>query len=51
MKNSLAKEIVESAEFIHLRDGDTFRIASQDTSQDTELMCMRYLFQIPSPSE
>jgi len=46
-----SKKIVEHAEFIDLRDGDTFRIASQDTSQDTELMCMRYLFQNPSPSE
>jgi hypothetical protein len=46
-RNSLVKEIVEHAGFIDLRDGDTFRIASQDT----ELMCMRYLFQNPSPSE
>jgi hypothetical protein len=49
-KNSLVKEIVGHAEFIDLWDGATFRIASQDTSQDTELMCMRYLFQNPSPS-
>jgi len=38
------KEIVEHGDFIQLQDGDTFRIASQDT----ELMCMRYLFQNPS---
>jgi hypothetical protein len=40
-------EIVQNWFWIKLQDGDVFKILQADT----ELMCMRYLFQNPSPSE